>query len=179
MKNIRKGSLLVHTHHGVMRVRGICKREGPDGVAPHAVMDQMTCNSNVPAEAGPLTLTIPVARIESAGIRRPADKDDINDALDLIGTLPTESEAPLWARRMKNYEERLKSEDVFGAAQVLRSLHHRQRIRNGALSQAEQAMKRRAHWMVVSETAAAQQCSLERAEQRVSAQLAALESQMT
>ena len=161
-----------------MRVRDICIREGPDGVAPHAVMDQVTFPSNTPVEAGPLTLTIPVDRMESVGIRRPADKDDIDDALDLIGTMPTEVEAPIWARRIKNYEERLKSEDVFGAAQVLRSLHHRQWTRQGALSQAERALKRRAHWMVVSETSAAQQCSIERAEQRVSARLAALDSQI-
>ena len=167
MKNVRKGNLFVHTHHGVMRVRDISKQDGPAGVATHAVMDQVVREGNGHTGAGPLTLTIPVDNIEYAGLRRPALKDDIEDALALLSEIPTGAEPSVWSRRMTNYEKRLQSEDVFGAVQVLRSLHWRQ-LRNGVLSSsAERAMKERAHWRVVAEIAASQHCSIDLADQRV------------
>lgn len=179
LKNVRKGTILIHPHHGVMRVTRIHVTERMDGKkAKHADMKQVVDHDAGDGSAGPLLLTVPVELMAAVGLRRPVDPEEAEEVLELLSEPPNHPDPTTWARMMQNCEKRLAEGDLFSAARVIRSLHRRRTKRIQPPSAAERAMMLRAKRVVASEIAAARSIIFSKAEEQIDSSLEAMSEKL-
>jgi CarD family transcriptional regulator len=112
---------------------------------------------------------VPVASIDTVGIRDVIDDEEITDVLAVLGKKGTRMPTN-WSRRFKNHAEKLKSGDVYQVAEVVRNLSIR-RADNG-LSAGEMTMLAKARRVLVSELSFALGVSDEEAGRRLDDALA-------
>lgn len=117
--------VFIHPHHGLIKVTRLCERDGPEGVAPHVEFIQIP-RASVAEHAVfcPLTIVMPVGRVEDAGIRPPLDPDELDDLLDVFNR-PPPAVAQIFGRRFKNYQEAATSGDLFSLVKALHSINSR------------------------------------------------------
>lgn len=102
-----------------------------------------------------MTIMVPIANASSIGMRRPIDKKRVCSVFDVLGQRPKPVGAiASWSRRQREYNEKLKTGDLFEVAEVLRELYC---IRDGKeLSYGEKKVLELARRLVVKEVALAE-----------------------
>lgn len=72
-------------------------------------------------EQDKLTLRVPVAKIKSVGMRKLAEEDEVNKALETV-TGRARVKRTMWSRRAQEYEAKINSGDLVSIAEVTRDL---------------------------------------------------------
>ena len=72
-------------------------------------------------EQDKLTLRVPVAKITSVGMRKLAEEDAVNKALETV-TGRARVKRTMWSRRAQEYEAKINSGDLVSIAEVVRDL---------------------------------------------------------
>lgn len=69
------------------------------------------------------TIMVPTKNANNVGLRRLVGDDEIRDVFSLLGK-PLEIRPALtsWSRRQREYQDKIKTGDIFGVAEVLREL---------------------------------------------------------
>ena len=97
---------------------------------------------------GDLTLMVPADNTDEVGLREVINDEEVEEVFAVLrkkeARMPTN-----WSRRYKNHVEKLKSGDIYQVADVVRSLH--QRDREKGLSAGEKRMLTKARQILVSE----------------------------
>ncbi len=113
-----------------------------------------------------MTIMIPVSNANLVGMRCLIDKDRIASVYDILEAKQLSAAAiPSWSRRQREYNEKIKTGDLFEVAQVLRELYQ---IREGKeLSYGEKKVLELARKLLVKEIALAQGAKEEQVAERV------------
>jgi CarD family transcriptional regulator len=71
-----------------------------------------------------MTIMIPVNNVDSVGMRSLIDKDHVRTVYDILKDKPeNQNNLPSWSRRQRDYNDKIRSGDVFEVAEVLRELY--------------------------------------------------------
>jgi CarD family transcriptional regulator len=73
-------------------------------------------------EQDKLTLRVPVAKIKSVGMRKLAEEDEVNKALETV-TGRARVKRTMWSRRAQEYEAKINSGDLIAISEVVRDLY--------------------------------------------------------
>ncbi len=73
-------------------------------------------------EQDKLTLRVPVAKIKSVGMRKLAEEDEVNKALETV-TGRARVKRTMWSRRAQEYEAKINSGDLISISEVVRDLY--------------------------------------------------------
>src|SRR3954471_20850231 len=95
-------------------------------------------------EQDKLTLRVPVAKIKSVGMRKLAEEDEVNKALETV-TGRARVKRTMWSRRAQEYEAKIKSGDLIAISEVVRDLYRSEEQPEQSYSERqlfEQAMDR-------------------------------------
>lgn len=69
------------------------------------------------------TIMVPTKNARSVGLRRLVGNEDIHAVFNLLGKpLETQPVLTSWSRRQREYQDKIKTGDIFGVAEVLREL---------------------------------------------------------
>ena len=116
-----------------------------------------------------LTVLVPVDNASEVGLRAVVSAEEAEDVFAVLGK---ESRVPEnWSRRFKNHTEKLRSGDIYEAAEVWRNLSVRKR--RTQLSAAEGELLARARMIIVSELCLALKLSEKEVDGRLEAALPA------
>ena len=107
------GDHVVYPAHGVGRITGIDER---------AVADQTLQVFVVAFVKDKMTLLVPTAKVDSAGMRRLSSRETMDTAITTLkGRARTRR--VMWSRRAQEYEAKLNSGNPVSIAEVVRDLH--------------------------------------------------------
>ncbi len=70
-----------------------------------------------------MTIMVPVNNADLVGLRSLIDRDEVASIFGLLGTRQDNSTIASWSRRQREYNEKIKSGDLFEVAEVLRDLY--------------------------------------------------------
>jgi CarD family transcriptional regulator len=98
---------------------------------------------------GDLTLMVPTDSTEEVGLRSVTPEKEMPKVFKLLKKQEPITNTTNWSRRFKANVEKLKSGDIYQVADVVRSLH--QRDREKGLSAGEKRMLTKARQILVSE----------------------------
>lgn len=156
---LRKGSLVMHPHHGPMRVAG--RQTMPRSVVnpDDGTVTEHPCRFVTLEGDNGLVLHIPVERAAAGAVRPPIGKEDVSDVMDLLGRPPS-AEPDRFARRVRNYEDALATGDIYRTATVVRQLLWRLRT-VGRHSPKEQRLYQQALDALAAELAASRNSTTE------------------
>lgn len=107
------GDHVVYPAHGVGRITAIDEQ---------AVADQTLQMFVVAFEKDKMTLMVPTAKVESAGMRRLSSRETMDTVLSTLRGR-ARLRRVMWSRRAQEYEAKLNSGDPVAIAEVLRDLH--------------------------------------------------------
>ncbi len=101
-----------------------------------------------------MTIMVPVNNVGNVGMRSLIDKTHVRTVYNILRDKPeSHGSLPSWSRRQRDYNEKIRSGDVFEVAEVLRDLYA---IREGKeLSYGEKKVLELARKLVVKEIALA------------------------
>jgi CarD family transcriptional regulator len=108
----RKGDSIVFPAHGVGKV----DRVGLEEIAGHKLN-----MIHISFEENQMTLRVPVAQARSIGLRRPANKKQLADALLRLEERPKPSRL-MWAKRAQEYLAKINSGELAALAEAVRDL---------------------------------------------------------
>ncbi|MBD8067019.1 CarD family transcriptional regulator [Devosia sp. PTR5] len=120
-------------------------------------------------EQDKLTLRVPVAKIKSVGMRKLAEEDEVQKALDTV-TGRARVKRTMWSRRAQEYEAKINSGDLIAISEVVRDLYRSEDQPEQSYSERqlfEQAMDRMSR-----EVSAVKKLTLTEAVQLIEKQLA-------
>ncbi len=102
-----------------------------------------------------MTIMIPVSNAGLVGMRGLIDKNRVSSVYEILEEKPSDNAAyASWSRRQREYNEKIKSGDLFEVAEVLRELYQ---IRGGKeLSYGEKKVLELARKLLVKEVALAE-----------------------
>lgn len=109
----KEGDYVVYPAHGVGRLTGYEKHS----IAGHDVKLLV-----ISFDKERMTLRLPENKIDSAGLRTLATKEEISDALEILKT-KIRVKRTMWSRRAQEYETKINSGDLKNLAEVLRELY--------------------------------------------------------
>jgi CarD family transcriptional regulator len=112
---------------------------------------------------GELTLMVPTDSTEEVGIREITPAREMPKVFKVLKKNEPTTNTTNWSRRFKANVEKLRSGDIYQVAEVVRSLHRRDREKG--LSAGEKRMLTKARQILVSELTFAQGCDEDEAEQ--------------
>ena len=140
--NFRVGQKVSYPNHGVCKIERIGKKSLGEPNSPEFYSLRVLANNSL--------IYVPVANAESIGIRPIINSVECQA---LMKFLSAGFEEPIadWKTRTKEFGAKLQSGDIFEAADVLKKLTFRSRLKK--LSFREQRMLERAKFLVVSELA--------------------------
>jgi len=72
-----------------------------------------------------MTLRLPVAKAQAAGLRALCSQEDMQKALDAL-TIRTKQKRTMWSRRAQEYENKINSGNPCSIAEVIRELYRNQ-----------------------------------------------------
>ena len=158
--SFRVGSHVVHPHHGVALIERREKRDMGGESREYLVLR---------VDSQDLDVFVPAASAETLGLRSLISEDE---GFEILETLGRPARMPKsWARRFKNHTEKLRSGDIYEAAEVWRNLSVRKR--RTQLSAAEGELLARARMIIVSELCLALKLSEKEVDGRLEAALPA------
>ncbi|BCR06970.1 CarD family transcriptional regulator [Desulfuromonas versatilis] len=113
-----------------------------------------------------MTIMVPVSNAEQVGLRALITKERISSVFDILEEKPDNGlVVASWSRRQREYNEKIKSGDLFEVAEVLRELYQ---IKEGKeLSYGEKKVLELARKLLVKEIALAQGAAEEKVVERV------------
>lgn len=144
----RVGALAVYPGHGVARI---------EEFAPKEVCGQITEFLVLRMQSGSSRIWIPLAKIGEVGLRPLVARDDARKIWSILRTRPRGrgGRNQTWIRQFREFQERIKTESIFGVAEVLRDLMLLQREKE--LSFGEHRVLDSARTLVAEELAAVEE----------------------
>ena len=109
----KTGEAIVYPAHGVGRITAIEEQEIAGFKLELFV---------VAFEKDKMVLRVPTAKAASVGMRKLADPDQMQKALDVL-TGRARIKRTMWSRRAQEYEAKINSGDLISVAEVVRDLH--------------------------------------------------------
>lgn len=70
-----------------------------------------------------MTIMVPTNNVENVGLRCLIDQKNIPSVFEILGAPGTSGKIASWSRRQREYQDKLKSGDLLGVAEVLRELY--------------------------------------------------------
>ena len=150
------GDKVVYPHHGAAVVEKVEQRE---------LMGEEREYYILKLAYGELTLMVPTDSTEEVGIREITPAREMPKVFKVLKKNEPTTNTTNWSRRFKANVEKLRSGDIYQVADVVRSLHRRDREKG--LSAGEKRMLTKARQILVSELTFAQGCDEDEAEQLV------------
>jgi CarD family transcriptional regulator len=148
------GDKVVYPHHGAAVIEKVEQRE---------LLGEQREYYILKLAYGELTLMVPTDSTEEVGIREVTPAREMPKVFKVLKKNEPTTNTTNWSRRFKANVEKLKSGDIYQVADVVRSLH--QRDREKGLSAGEKRMLTKARQILVSELTFSQNCDEEQAEQ--------------
>jgi CarD family transcriptional regulator len=149
----RVGDKVVYPHHGAATIEKLEDREMFGEKRPYFILK---------LAYGELTLMVPTDATEEVGLRAVTPAKDVPKVLKVLKKNEPTQNTTNWSRRFKANVEKLRSGDIYQVADVVRSLH--QRDREKGLAAGEKRMLTKARQILVSELTFAKNCNEEEAE---------------
>jgi CarD family transcriptional regulator len=147
------GDKVVYPHHGAAVIERKEKREMFGEKREYFILK---------LAYGELTLMVPTDSTEDVGLRQVTPSKDMPKVFKVLKKNEPTTNTTNWSRRFKANVEKLKSGDIYQVADVVRSLH--QRDREKGLSAGEKRMLTKARQILVSELTFSQNCNEDEAE---------------
>ena len=109
----REGDYVVYPAHGVGQIKAIQAQEIAGETLEFLVVE---------FEKEKMTLRIPTAKVETAGLRSLSTKKDMQAAMKAL-TGKVRVRRAMWSRRAQEYEAKINSGNPVSIAEVVRDLH--------------------------------------------------------
>ena len=148
------GDKVVYPHHGAAVIEKVEQRELLGEEREYYILK---------LAYGELTLMVPTDSTEEVGIREITPAREMPKVFKVLKKNEPTTNTTNWSRRFKANVEKLRSGDIYQVADVVRSLHRRDREKG--LSAGEKRMLTKARQILVSELTFAQGCDEDEAEQ--------------
>jgi CarD family transcriptional regulator len=148
------GDKVVYPHHGAAVVERVEQRELLGEEREYYILK---------LAYGELTLMVPTDSTEEVGIREITPAREMPKVFKVLKKNEPTTNTTNWSRRFKANVEKLRSGDIYQVADVVRSLHRRDREKG--LSAGEKRMLTKARQILVSELTFAHGCDEDEAEQ--------------
>lgn len=153
-QSFRKNEYVVYPKHGVGQIRDLQEIN----------IDNQSLKVIVIACEREMTLRVPVEKATSLGLRKISNDKTIKSALSKLKEIPKENNN-IWARRSRDYEERVNSGDLIILAEMIRDLNPNQMKRE--ISYSERLFYDKARERVIREISVAKGISNEKATELV------------
>ncbi|MGH2735022.1 MAG: CarD family transcriptional regulator [Actinomycetota bacterium] len=147
------GDKVVYPHHGAAVIEKLEEREMFGEKREYFILK---------LAYGELTLMVPTDSTEEVGLREVTPAKEMPKVFKVLKKNEPTTNTTNWSRRFKANVEKLKSGDIYQVADVVRSLH--QRDREKGLSAGEKRMLTKARQILVSELTFSQDCDEAEAE---------------
>jgi CarD family transcriptional regulator len=109
----KTGEYIVYPSHGVGLIQSIEEQEVAGLTLELFVIS---------FEQDKLTLRVPVAKIKSVGMRKLAEPEEVDKALETV-TGRARVKRTMWSRRAQEYEAKINSGDLIAISEVVRDLY--------------------------------------------------------
>ncbi|HEV3471925.1 MAG TPA: CarD family transcriptional regulator, partial [Actinomycetota bacterium] len=136
----RIGDKVVYPHHGAAIIEQLQTRELFGEEREYFILK---------LAYGDLTLMVPVDSTEEVGLRQVTPAKEVPKVLKVLKKNEPTQNTTNWSRRFKANVEKLRSGDIYQVADVVRSLH--QRDKEKGLAAGEKRMLTKARQILVSE----------------------------
>jgi CarD family transcriptional regulator len=147
------GDKVVYPHHGAAVIERVEERD---------LLGEMREYYILKLAYGELTLMVPTDSTEDVGLREVTPAKEMPKVFKVLKKNEPTTNTTNWSRRFKANVEKLKSGDIYQVADVVRSLH--QRDKEKGLSAGEKRMLNKARQILVSELTFSKNCNEEEAE---------------
>ena len=148
------GDKVVYPHHGAAVIERVEERDLLGETREYYILK---------LAYGELTLMVPTDSTEDVGLREVTPAKEVPKVFKVLKKNEPTTNTTNWSRRFKANVEKLKSGDIYQVADVVRSLH--QRDKEKGLSAGEKRMLNKARQILVSELTFSKDCNEEEAEQ--------------
>lgn len=152
--SFRVGDKVVYPHHGAAVIERKEKRE---------MLGEMRDYFILKLAYGELTLMVPIDSTDEVGLRNVTPEKELPKVIKVLKKNEPTTNTTNWSRRFKANVEKLRSGDIYQVADVVRSLH--QRDKEKGLAAGEKRMLTKARQILVSELTFAKNCEETEAEQ--------------
>jgi CarD family transcriptional regulator len=142
------GDKVVYPHHGAAVIERLEERE---------LLGEKRDYFILKLAYGDLTLMVPTDSTDDVGLRQVTPARDMPKVFKVLKKNEPTTNTTNWSRRFKANVEKLKSGDIYQVADVVRSLH--QRDREKGLSAGEKRMLTKARQILVSELTFSKNCN--------------------
>ncbi|CAN5739207.1 CarD family transcriptional regulator [soil metagenome] len=149
----RVGDKVVYPHHGAAIIEKVEEKD---------LLGEKRDYFIIKLAYGDLTLMVPTDATEDVGLREVTPAQDMPKLFKLLKKHEPMTNTTNWSRRFKANVEKLRSGDIYQVAEVVRTLH--QRDREKGLSAGEKRMLTKARQILVSELTFSNDCNEEQAE---------------
>ncbi len=153
MAGFRIGDKVVYPHHGAATIEKIEKRELFGEERDYYILK---------LAYGELTLMVPTDSTDEVGLREVTPEKELPKVMKVLKKNEPTTNTTNWSRRFKANVEKLKSGDIYQVADVVRSLH--QRDKEKGLAAGEKRMLTKARQILVSELTFSKNCDEAEAE---------------
>lgn len=150
------GDKAVYPSQGVAEIIGIDKKEIFGKIQRFYVLRAL--------DSG-LRILVPVDKAEQVGLRRVADKDEIQEVLEILRDKEIHIDRQTWNRRYRGFMEKIKSGSLFEVAEVFRDLYRLKGLK--PLSFGERRMLDTAKGLIVQELSVARASDERNVEQEI------------
>ena len=147
------GDKVVYPHHGAATIESLEVKELFGEKRDYFILK---------LAYGELTLMVPTDSTEEVGLREVTPAKEVPKVFKLLKKVEPMTNTTNWSRRYKANVEKLRSGDIYQVADVVRSLH--QRDKEKGLSAGEKRMLTKARQILVSELTFSKDCGEEEAE---------------
>lgn len=147
------GDKVVYPHHGAAVIEKVEERDLLGEKREYYILK---------LAYGELTLMVPTDSTEDVGLREVTPAKEVPKVFKVLKKNEPATNTTNWSRRFKANVEKLKSGDIYQVADVVRSLH--QRDKQKGLSAGEKRMLNKARQILVSELTFSKDCNEEEAE---------------
>ena len=150
------GDKAVYPSQGVAEIIGIEKKEIFGKIQRFYVLRAL--------DSG-LRILVPIDKAEQVGLRRVADKDEIQEVLEILRDKEIHIDRQTWNRRYRGFMEKIKSGSLFEVAEVFRDLYRLKGLK--PLSFGERRMLDTAKGLIVQELSVARSADTQKVEQEL------------
>jgi CarD family transcriptional regulator len=151
--SFRVGDKVVYPHHGAATIEGLEEKELFGEKREYFILK---------LAYGELTLMVPIDSTDEVGLRQVTPAKEVPKVLKVLKKQEPTTNTTNWSRRFKANVEKLRSGDIYQVADVVRSLH--QRDREKGLAAGEKRMLTKARQILVSELTFSKNCNEDEAE---------------
>jgi CarD family transcriptional regulator len=150
------GDKAVYPSQGVAEIIGIEKKEIFGKIQRFYVLRAL--------DSG-LRILVPIDKAEQVGLRRVADKAEIQEVLEILRDKEIHIDRQTWNRRYRGFMEKIKSGSLFEVAEVFRDLYRLKGLK--PLSFGERRMLDTAKGLIVQELSVARSSDERNVEQEI------------